>query len=297
MNDTQLHNAQLTLGKSVHYSNTYDPSLLFAIKRIHKRQELNLNINNLPFFGVDIWNHYELSWLNNNGKPCVAICSLIYDCSSSNIIESKSMKLYFNSFNNTKFIDIVALLHIIVQDISACIDAPVTIYLYNLDGELITSHGINHCHDYELIACRGLQGQCLDDLDILCDDYNYNKNHLQLDRNSKNYDMIHEVLYSNLLKSNCLITNQPDWGSIQIEYQGIKIDHIGLLKYLISFRNHNEFHEQCIERIFCDIWQQCQPQKLIVFARYTRRGGIDINPYRSSIPINQNISNIRLIRQ
>ncbi len=264
------------LGKKSGYEDSYNPKLLFPIPRLVKRQELGIG-QDTGFYGVDIWNHYEVSWLNLSGKPNVALGEIIYPASSANIIESKSMKLYFNSFNGSKFESQEQLIATVVKDLSLAVDARVEFKLLPLDttGTLYK-----------------LSGTCLDDIDIQCDRYHPHPDYLTCAN-----DIISEELYSNLLKSNCLVTLQPDWGSIHITYTGPKIGHAGILKYIISLRDHNEFHEQCVERIFCDIMQRCKPTALTVFARYTRRGGLDINPFRTTdanfvIPENQ-----RLIRQ
>lgn len=262
------------LGKNSEYKSKYEPELLFAIPRASKRQEIGINIK-LPFTGVDIWNHFEVSWLNLKGKPQVAIAEITIPCDSPNIIESKSMKLYFNSFNNTKIKDIAELTRIIEHDLNNKTQSLTKIKIFNLNN----------------ITDNSMQGVCLDDLDIECSIYTVRKEYL-----STNTNIVTETLHSNLLKSNCLVTKQPDWGSIQIDYQGPQINHEGLLKYIVSYRNHNEFHEQCIERIFIDIFQTCKPNKLSIYGRYTRRGGLDINVFRST-ESSKTIRNIKTVRQ
>ncbi len=252
------------LGKQTCYTSQYKPDLLFAIPRSAKRKELGCD-GNTPFVGHDIWNGYELSWLNDKGKPEVAILQFTLDAMSLNIIESKSLKLYFNSLNNTHFPSWSDVKKIIEHDLSDALMSPVTVTLERL----------NACKHQTL---HELPGHCLDLLDISCTEYSVNPKLLSCNTQSA----VQEALYSDLLKSNCLVTGQPDWGSIHIYYHGQQINHEGLLKYIISFRNHNEFHEQCVERIFLDIWKHCRPEKLLVEARYTRRGGIDINPIRAS---------------
>lgn len=259
MDITQPH-----LGNKSAYIDQYNNSLLFPIPRIHKRSEIGINNDKLPFVGVDIWTHYEISWLNAKGKPQVAIGEIIYPCESSHIIESKSMKLYFNSFNNTKFDNINVVKDFIITDLSTATNSKVQVKLFELNN-------------YENNICNQFKGINLDALDISCDKYQPAPEYL-----STNNTHVSEILYSDLLKSNCLVTFQPDWGSVQIEYTGNKINHEGLLKYIISLRNHNEFHEQCVERIFNDILLHCKPDELSVYARYTRRGGLDINPFRST---------------
>ncbi len=271
---------QSALGKPTPYVDQYDSRLLFPIARADKRSEIGIGAT-LPFFGVDIWNAYELSWLNLRGKPQVALASFVVPADSPHIIESKSFKLYLNSFNQTKLADSNALLDTLRQDISAGFGAPVQVKLTLPDA-------------FDQQRFGDLDGINLDRLDIEVDAYEPDATLLQADSSAT---PVEETLVSNLLKSNCLVTGQPDWASVQIHYVGAPIDQHGLLKYLIGFRNHNEFHEQCVERIFVDILRQCRPQKLAVYARYTRRGGLDINPYRANFSNNQFPSNFRSTRQ
>ncbi|MBC7488746.1 MAG: NADPH-dependent 7-cyano-7-deazaguanine reductase QueF, partial [Glaciimonas sp.] len=198
------------------------------------------------------------------GNPQVAIATITAPANSPNMIESKSFKLYLNSFNQTKLTDTDSLLALLRADLSEGFGAPVQVRLNTADA---FSHQ----------AIKELQGLLLDRLDIEVSEYQPNPTLLKTDRHAV---ALHETLVSHLLKSNCLVTGQPDWASVQIYYVGTPIDQESLLKYLISFRDHNEFHEQCVERIFMDIMQHCVPQKLSVYARYTRRGGLDINPWR-----------------
>lgn len=256
----------LSLGKTVEYKQTYSPELLHPVARSLSRDEIGLNSDDLPFFGIDIWNGYELSWLNAKGKPQVAIlqCRVPYD--SPNLIESKSFKLYLNSFNQQKIEDVEDLQSMLEKDLSHCAGKPVEVIIV-----------LPNAFDDMQIA--DLPGDNIDGLDIEIEDYDLSTAYLKL---APHEQEVEETLTSNLLKSNCLITNQPDWASIQIHYKGPKISHEGLLKYLISFRQHNEFHEQCVERVFSDILTHCSPSKLSVYARYTRRGGLDINPHRTN---------------
>lgn len=268
------------LGKISAYVTHYDASLLFPIPRAAKRAEIGLG-STLPFFGMDIWNAYEISWLNLRGKPQIAIATFMVPADSPNIIESKSFKLYLNSFNQTRLVDSDALLTLLKQDISAGFGAAVQVKLTLPE-------------QFTQFKFGELSGLSLDRLDIEVDQYSPNTSLLKCDINAT---PIEETLVSNLLKSNCLVTGQPDWASVQIHYVGVPIEQEGLLKYLIGFRNHNEFHEQCVERIFNDILLACKPQKLAVYARYTRRGGLDINPWRSNFSSNQIPSNLRNSRQ
>ena len=268
------------LGKQSSYVTHYDASLLFPIARQGKRDELGLK-GTLPFYGVDIWNAYEVSWLNLHGKPQIAIAGVSVPADSPNIIESKSFKLYLNSFNQTRLAGKEALLELLRADLSAGVGAPVQVSLTMQD-------------EFGKFGMGELEGMLLDRLDIEIDSYMPDANLL-----TANFDEpdVEEVLVSHLLKSNCLVTGQPDWGSVQIRYAGPQINQEGLLRYLIGFREHNEFHEQCVERIFVDILQHCKPQKLAVYARYTRRGGLDINPWRSNYSTAKPPSNLRNARQ
>ena len=256
---------QSPLGKTSAYQTQYAPDLLFPIPRQGKRDELQLN-GTLPFFGVDIWNAYEISWLNMRGKPQVAIATIIAPADTPNIIESKSFKLYLNSFNQTRLANEEALLALLREDLSGGFGAPVQVTLTLPE-------------QFETLKMGELDGLLLDRLDIEVDQYSPMPSLLSA---SHDEAPVEEKLVSHLLKSNCLVTGQPDWASVQIHYIGPQIDQEGLLRYLIGFREHNEFHEQCVERIFVDIMRSCKPQKLAVYARYTRRGGLDINPWRTN---------------
>ncbi|WP_322783952.1 NADPH-dependent 7-cyano-7-deazaguanine reductase QueF [Legionella sp. PATHC038] len=271
---------QSELGKKSAYDETYNPNRLYPIPRAGKRQEIGVDPTRLPFYGFDCWNHYEVSWLNAKGKPMVAIAELFYECNSPNLIESKSLKLYFNSFNNTRISSVSELENTIKRDLQERVGAEVWVKIHHMDSSV------------QFSIQQSLVGDSLDQLDIECSVYLVEPAFLSV----SNED-VEETLYSNLLKSNCLVTNQPDWGSVQIAYKGKKINREGLLKYLVSYRNHNEFHEQCIERIFVDIMNYCKPEKLTVYGRYTRRGGLDINPYRSTEKTSFTGKNLRLIRQ
>jgi 7-cyano-7-deazaguanine reductase len=269
---SQYNNAseldKLTLGKTTKYISQYDSSLLQAVPRSLNREAINLNAENLPFNGEDIWYGYELSWLNSKGKPVVAVAEFHFPCTTPNIVESKSFKLYLNSFNQSKFTDFNTVKEILTKDLSNTCGGNARVSLFN----------VNDCPPLQLQA---LEAHCIDEQDIEVDQYQLAPHLLTINDNATG-NVANELLVSHLLKSNCLITNQPDWASIYISYSGKKISHESLLRYLISFRQHNEFHEQCIERIFCDIKRLCKPMTLTVFARYTRRGGLDINPYRTT---------------
>ncbi len=270
------------LGKKSNYETTYNPSLLFPIPRKKNRDAIGVDSNKLPFYGMDFWNHYEVSWLNEKGKPVVALAEIIYDCETVSIIESKSMKLYFNSFNNSAFKSVDALQAIIKQDLEKCLNShSVTVKIIPLS-----------LYKEEVLYPR-LRGVNIDELDIECHTYSADVSFLTTES-----EVVEETLCTDLLKSNCLVTNQPDWCSVQITYKGKKINRAGLLRYIVSFRNDNEFHEQCIEKIFVQIMKFCQPSELTVYGRSTRRGGLDINSRRSSKPIKPSeITNHRLCRQ
>jgi 7-cyano-7-deazaguanine reductase len=264
---------QSQLGKLAPYVDHYDATLLFPISRAPKRAELGLR-GAAPFFGADLWTAFELSWLTPRGKPQVAIAHVMVPCETPNIVESKSFKLYLNSFSNTAFASTDAVRDRIRTDISEAVWR---------GGAGASSVGVKLLlpEQFDKEPVHELDGLSLDRLDIECTDYQPRPDLLSAAFDEK---PVQETLTSNLLKSNCLVTGQPDWGSVQIRYAGLQIDQGGLLRYLVSFRNHNEFHEQCVERIFMDVWQRCKPVKLTVYARYTRRGGLDINPYRTSHP-------------
>ena len=255
------------LGKASEYRCHYAPELLFPIPRQLKRDEIGIDPARLPFVGEDLWNAYEISWLNPRGKPVVALGTFRIPAQTPHLIESKSFKLYLNSLNQSPFADAETVAATLARDLSAAAGGQVTVQLEPLAAQPRPRV------DYP-------SGILLDELDIECDRYQPAPELLQADAGR----CVEETLYSHLLKSNCLVTGQPDWASVQISYTGAQIEQEGLLQYLVSFRKHDEFHEQCVERIFMDIWRQCQPLKLTVYARYTRRGGLDINPFRTSHP-------------
>lgn len=274
---SKYHNAteldQLTLGKSTSYISEYTPNLLQGVPRYLNRDSLNITDQHLPFIGEDVWYGYELSWLNAKGKPVVAVGEFRFPCTSPAIVESKSFKLYLNSLNQTRFDSTAQLIKLLTDDLSKTAGAQAQVSLFEA----------NQC---PALVIQPIDAICLDELDIEINSYDF-KPELLLEVDSTNQDLsnddvISENLVSHLLKSNCLITNQPDWASVYISYQGQAISHENLLRYLISFRQHNEFHEQCVERIFNDLYTHFKLDKLTVYARYTRRGGLDINPFRST---------------
>jgi 7-cyano-7-deazaguanine reductase len=276
---------QSLLGKPAPYRDQYDPTLLYPIPRAAKREELGITAQP-PFFGADLWTAYELSWLTPRGRPLVAIAQVTVPCETPNLVESKSFKLYLNSFTNSQFASGDEVLARVRADLSEAAwrgsGNTGSIGVRLLLPELFDQQQVHE-----------LDGINLDRLDIECTDYTPRPDLL---RAVFDEQPVEEVVVSNLLKSNCLVTGQPDWGSVQIRYSGPQIDHGQLLRYLVSFRNHNEFHEQCVERIFMDIRRHCRPTRLAVYARYTRRGGLDINPYRTSHP-SALPANVRTARQ
>lgn len=269
----------LKLGQKTEYASQYDRTLLQPVPRALNRDGLGITQNQPFTIGADIWTAYEISWLNEKGLPQVAIADIYLDYQSQNLIESKSFKLYLNSFNQSKFADVNAVQQTMQRDLSECAKGDVKVRLNPV--AVYDSQKIDH-----------LQGDCIDEQDIEITSYEFNADWL---KDCVFDEIVEEKLVSHLLKSNCLITNQPDWGTLHIHYVGKKIDHEKLLRYVVSFRQHNEFHEQCVERIFCDLMYYAKPEKLTVYARYTRRGGLDINPFRSNF---ENLpENLRLARQ
>ena len=269
----------LKLGQKTEYASQYDRTLLQPVPRALNRDGLGITQNQPFTIGTDIWTAYEISWLNEKGLPQVAIADIYLDYQSQNLIESKSFKLYLNSFNQSKFADFNAVQQTMQRDLTECAQGDVKVRLNPV--AVYDSQKIDH-----------LQGDCIDEQDIEITSYEFNADWL---KDCVSDEIVEEKLVSHLLKSNCLITNQPDWGTLHIHYVGNKIDHEKLLRYVVSFRQHNEFHEQCVERIFCDLMHYAKPEKLTVYARYTRRGGLDINPFRSNF---ENLpENLRLARQ
>lgn len=266
------------LGKKTEYVHTYvpDPDILFSVPRTLGRDKIGLK-EDLPFKGVDMWTGTELSWLNKKGKPVIALAEYHFPHSTPYIVESKTFKFYLNSFSLTKFDSHQEIEQIIQNDLSRVCNGSVKVKIIPVS-------------EFQLQQASDFDGICLDELDISADVYDLDRDIL---KTSSNY--AEETLYTHLLKSNCLATRQPDWGSVLVRYKGQKIDHEALLRYFISYRNHNGFAEHCVERIFCDILEKCQPEKLTVYCRYTRRGGLDINPFRSNFE--EVPTNSRQIRQ
>jgi 7-cyano-7-deazaguanine reductase len=269
------------LGKSSEYIATYTPSLLFPIPRAAKWAELGLSAETLPYQGVDFWNCFELSWLRPSGKPVVAMGEFAIPADSPNIIESKSFKLYLNSLNQSVFNNADELVAVLVQDLSAAAGKPVAVRVRSLAE--VTAEGV-----------ATAPGACIDELDVSISNYGQPQPQPELLRCAA-AQVVEESLHSHLLKSNCPVTGQPDWGTLVVQYRGLALDHASLLAYLVSFRQHADFHEQCVERIFLDLQRLLKPEHLTVYARYVRRGGLDINPYRSTSAISPD--NRRLARQ
>ena len=264
--------SNIPLGKEVSYISTYKPELLFPVPRALGRQAISIQ-GELPFSGVDIWNAYEISWLDPGGKPRVAIAEIVFSVQSVNIIESKSLKLYLNSFNQTCFHSSEEVSQVIQEDLEKVSLGEVRITL-KLPGS------------FEGYRLNEPEGVCIDGLEIETDCYSHNTAFLECGEKQSQ-----ECVYSNLLRSNCPVTGQPDWGTVIIHYSGQAISHSGLLRYIISFREHTGFHENCVEQIFVDLMTHCGPRKLSVYARFIRRGGIDINPFRCTennctVPVN-----------
>ncbi|MEX4192173.1 NADPH-dependent 7-cyano-7-deazaguanine reductase QueF [Haemophilus influenzae] len=269
----------LKLGQKTEYASQYDRTLLQPVPRALNRDGLGITQNQPFTIGADIWTAYEISWVNEKGLPQVAIADIYLDYQSQNLIESKSFKLYLNSFNQSKFADFNAVQQTMQRDLIECAQGDVKVRL-------------NPVAVYDAQKIEHLQGDCIDEQDIEITSYEFNADWL---KDCVSDEIVEEKLVSHLLKSNCLITNQPDWGTLHIHYVGKKINQEKLLRYVVSFRQHNEFHEQCVERIFCDLMHYAKPEKLTVYARYTRRGGLDINPFRSNF---ENLpENLRLARQ
>lgn len=258
-------NAQhLLLGKSVTHSPEYDAGQLCPVLRALAREQLGI-VEKLPFNGVDLWTAFELSWLNEKGKPVVAVGEISFPCTTPNIIESKSFKLYFNSFNQTRFASTEMVRGIMEKDLSRVAGGgPVTVQLILPER-------------FEYLQIAVPEGECIDGLDIAVGHYQVNPDLLCTEE-----ETVSKCLHSHLLRTNCPVTGQPDWATVVISYRGKKINEDSLLAYLISYRQHTGFHENCVESIFMDLMHRCQPTDLTVYARFTRRGGIDINPWRST---------------
>lgn len=274
--DKPLSNPTLPLGRESDYPTHYDPGVLFAIPRADSRAALDLAV--LPFHGVDIWNAWELTWLDPNGMPQVATAEIRVPADSASLIESKSLKLYLNSFAMTRYPNRTVVQDLISADLSECAGGAVTVKLAGHDDVVVN-------------VVKILPGDCLDELAVQCDKFDVDPSLLRSDASK----IVNESLHTHLLRSLCPVTAQPDIGSLAIHYDGPKIDRNALLQYIVSYREHNDFHEACIERMFTDLQHYCGARSLSVFARYQRRGGLDINPFRSNFE--SDVPNLRLWRQ
>ncbi len=264
-------------GQQSAYPDEYSPEMLVAIARAENRAALGLGPE-LPFHGVDIWNAWELTWLSNTGKPGIATVEIRVPAQSPSIIESKSLKLYLNSFSMSRFDAVEDVRSRISADLSRCVEHEIEVTL--LDSAVNDG-----------VGSAALPGDSIDNLSVECSTWDVDANLLQADRGN----VVSESLHSHLLRSLCPVTSQPDFGSVLIRYEGPRIERASLLRYIVSFRQHQDFHEACVERMFLDIKDRCEPTKLTVYARYQRRGGIDINPFRSNYE--SEAPNIRLWRQ
>lgn len=268
MSNIRTLHGSLVLGSAVPYTQTYTPSLLCSLPRSDGRATLGLENHALPFEGMDIWTAYELSWLDLQGKPVVACGIFYFPCQSPGMIESKSFKLYLNSFNQTRFSSFQDVKKTLVLDLSFAVQDSVEVDIYP-------------ARDFFRVCpvAGTYPGDCIDDLAVVINEYRVNPGLLTC---ADTPDVVQETLHSHLLKTNCPVTGQPDWASICIHYRGRPIQREALLKYLCSYRLEADFHEQCIEQIFRDVLQRCQCERLTIEARYVRRGGLDINPFRSN---------------
>lgn len=267
------------LGRQSDYIDTYTPSLLYPVPRWDAREGLELEMDGLPFHGVDVWHAYELSWLDARGKPVVMMAEFRVPCNTRCIIESKSFKLYLNSFANSRFDGVSQVAQLLEKDLSACAQGPVEVSLSSLDVAAKAPW----------IDTRG--GELIDRLELDISQYDYDPALLAVEQGAER----HEQLVSHLLRSRCPVTGQPDWATLIVRYTGAPISPASLLRYIVSLRNHEGFHEQIIERVFVDVMARCQPRQLTVYGRFTRRGGLDINPFRSNfeeLPVS-----LRTVRQ
>lgn len=296
MNNGMNHNAgnpeNSPLGQNSEYPDQYDASLLYPIPRSQGRESFPESAS-LPFNGVDIWNAYEVSWLNSKGKPNVAVAVLRVPALSPNIVESKSLKLYLGSLNQSVFDNVNDVIKTIQHDVGSVVGASIDV-AFEPPIDSVSSGAVSPGANGPHLCIEN--SECIDTLDIEASEYTINPQLLELDNISEGAQtLVEECLSSHLLRSNCPVTGQPDWATLYVHYQGPKICRESLLKYIVSYRNHNDFHEQCVERVFMDVMAVCQPTKLSVYGRYTRRGGIDINPFRSNFESCEN--NTKLARQ
>jgi 7-cyano-7-deazaguanine reductase len=270
------------LGRKTDYPSAVYPPVLFPIARADARKPLGVAADALPFTGADIWNAWEFSWLDARGMPRVAVLELRVPCDSPNLVESKSVKLYLGGYAMARFDDVHAVRGRIADDISARVGAPVEATLFEAP-------------DFGRLAVADFAGESLDDLQIEIAEYGPpHADHLRARTRAR---AVEESVVTRLFRSQCPVTGQPDWASVQVRYRGVPIDHAGLLRYLVSYREHADFHEACVERMFTDIQQRCRPAALLVYARFLRRGGIDINPWRATPGFAATLANLRDSRQ
>ena len=255
----------MLLGRHTPVVDSYAPQLLYPIPRAAGRSLIGCD-EALPFSGGDLWHAYEVSWLDSGGKPVVRVGRISIPVSSPNLVESKSFKLYLNSLNNTRFADEQEVAATIKKDIAQIAGAEIGLELLAIDDEALCG--------------AVLAGQCLDHLEVCAPEGEPSADMLEL----RCQDIVQEQLHTHLLRSLCPVTGQPDWASVWIHYEGRALDHGSLLRYIIAYRQHQEFHEQCVERMFCDLQRRVAPRSLHIQAFYNRRGGLDINPFRSTDP-------------
>jgi 7-cyano-7-deazaguanine reductase len=265
------------LGHPTGHPDRYAPSLLFAVPRAPQRAALGIG-ERLPFSGVDLWTAYELTWLDANGKPQVALATLEIPIDSPSIIESKSMKLYLGSFAQTRYAGMTEVAAAIERDLSHAAGVPVGVALHGPSA-------------FDVQSIRELEGESIDDLPVACDVYDVAPELL-----AAGGDVVTETLTTRLFRSVCPVTAQPDIASLQLTYRGPRIDREGLLRYVVSYRCHAGFHEHCVERIFVDVASRCRCEELTVLGRFTRRGGLDINPFRTNAGVAKP-ANVRTARQ
>lgn len=272
----------LPLGRKTEYPTTVDPSVLFPVPRTRARAALGVDAAALPFVGADIWNAWELSWLDPHGKPRIAVAELRVSCTSPSIVESKSLKLYLGGYAMTRFADVHDVGARIRKDVSVCVGGDIEVTLLEPAR-------------FERVRIADFAGESLDGGDIDIADYAEPKpEHLRTRALTR---PVEQSLVTRLFRSRCPVTGQPDWASVQVRYRGRPIERAGLLRYLVSYREHGDFHEACVERIFRDIQRQCRPLALLVYARFLRRGGIDINPWRATPGFASTPANLRDARQ
>jgi 7-cyano-7-deazaguanine reductase len=283
-----MNHYEIPLGKNTTYPTAYDPSLLFSIARAESRSRFQMS-DAQPFKGFDHWRAYELSWLGASGKPVVAMADIIIPASSPMLVESKSLKLYLNSLNQHVFFDVLSAVNVISADIAHAAGAPVSVDIQVLTGARDSFAHTNSFDDSVVL---------LDDLEVTTVLYRPDPDLLVFEtQSSDSPEVVSETLASNLFRSNCPVTSQPDWGTILVAYKGLKISRQSLLQYIISYREHEGFHEHCVEQIFCDVLKRCAPDELTVSINFLRRGGLEINPIRSTRSDLRPAALTRLLRQ